>query len=53
MRHAPFAIGVAARDAWLRHMRDALDSLELAPAYDQQLWSYLQSAADSLRNLPG
>jgi hemoglobin len=53
MRHAPFAIGVAARDAWLRHMRDALDSLELPPAYDQQLWSYLQAAADSLRNLPG
>jgi hemoglobin len=53
MRHAPFAIGVAARDAWLRHMRDALDSLDLPPAYDQQLWSYLQAAADSLRNLPG
>ena len=25
MRHAPFAIGSAARDAWLRHMRAALD----------------------------
>jgi len=53
MRHAPFAIGVAARDAWLRRMRAALDSLELPPAYDQVLWDYLQSAADSLRNLPG
>jgi hemoglobin len=53
MRHAPFAIGVAARDAWLRHMREALDSLGLPPAYDEQLWAYLQSAADSLRNLPG
>jgi hemoglobin len=53
MRHAPFAIGVAARDAWLRRMRGALDSLELAPAHDQVLWDYLQSAADSLRNLPG
>jgi hemoglobin len=53
MRHAPFAIGVAARDAWLRHMRAALDSLGLPPGYDQVLWDYLQSAAESLRNLPG
>ena len=30
MRHAPFAIGPAERDAWLTHMRDAVDSLELA-----------------------
>ena len=53
MRHAPFPIGVAARDAWLRHMRAALDSLELPPAYAQVLWDYLESAADSMRNLPG
>ncbi|HKC28941.1 MAG TPA: globin [Jatrophihabitans sp.] len=53
MRHAPFAIGVAARDAWLRHMRAALDGLQLPPAYDATLWSYLRSAADSMRNLPG
>jgi hemoglobin len=53
MRHAHFPIGVAARDAWLRQMRAALDSLELAPAYEQVLWDYLTSAADSLRNLPG
>ena len=25
MRHAPFAVGPAARDAWLRHMRAAVD----------------------------
>ena len=31
MRHAPFRIGLAERDAWLRHMRDAVDSLELPP----------------------
>ena len=31
MRHAPFAINSAARDAWLRHMRAAVDSLELPP----------------------
>jgi hemoglobin len=53
MRHAGFAIGVAARDAWLRNMRAALDTLDLPPAYEQALWKYLTSAADSLRNLPG
>jgi hemoglobin len=53
LRHAPFAIDAAARDAWLRHMRASLDSLDLPPAYDQQLWAYLQAAAESLRNLPG
>ena len=36
MRHAPFAIGVAARDAWLRTMRAALDTLDLPPAYEQR-----------------
>jgi hemoglobin len=53
MRHVPFPIGVAARDAWLGHMRRALDTLQLPPAYDEQLWSYLTTAADSLRNVPG
>ena len=32
MRHVHFAIGEAERDAWLRHMRAALDELGLAPA---------------------
>jgi hemoglobin len=52
MRHAPFAINAAARDAWLRHMRDALDSLELPPEHADTLWRYLISAAESLRNTP-
>jgi len=50
MRHAPFPIGAAQRDAWLRNMRTALDSLGLPPAYERVLWDYLSSAADSLRN---
>ena len=53
MRHAPFAIGVAARDAWLRHMRAALDSLELPARYDRMMWQYFLTAADSMRNIPG
>jgi hemoglobin len=52
MRHAPFAINTAARDAWLRHMRSALESLDLPPEYEQTLWTYLTSAAESLRNTP-
>ena len=37
MRHAPFAIGTAERDAWLRHMRVAVDSLELPPEQEEPL----------------
>jgi hemoglobin len=53
MRHAPFAVSSTARDAWLRHMRAALDSLDLAPEYDETMWRYFTSAAESLRNTPG
>ena len=52
MRHAAFKVDTAARDAWLRNMRRALDTLELPPTYEQLLWDYLTSAADSLRNAP-
>jgi len=52
MRHAPFAIGTAEREAWLRNMRAAVDSLHLDPRLDAQLWSYLEAAAFSLQNRP-
>jgi hemoglobin len=52
MRHVHFAIGPAERDAWLRHMRTALDELDLDPAHDAQLWEYLVMAAHSLVNQP-
>jgi hemoglobin len=52
LRHAPFVIASAQHDAWLRHMREALDALALAEADDAQLWAYLSMAADSLRNSP-
>jgi hemoglobin len=52
MRHVRFAIGEAERDAWLRHMRTALDELSLEPALDKQLWDYLVMAAHSLVNQP-
>ena len=50
MRHARFSIGEVERDAWLRHMRAALDELQLDPAHDAQLWDYLVMAAHSLVN---
>ena len=53
MRHAPFAIGIAERDAWLRHMRAAVDSLELPESAAVLLWDYLEMAAHSMVNQPG
>jgi hemoglobin len=50
MRHAPFAIGPADRDAWLAHMRAAVDSLALSPEQNATLWGYLEMAALSMQN---
>lgn len=50
MRHAVFAVSPAAKDAWLRHMRAAVDSLDLPPLHEQTLWDYLDRAAHSLVN---
>ena len=54
MRHAPFVIGIAERDAWLRHMLGSLD--EVAAARDTpvdavaRIRSYLTDVADFLVN---
>jgi hemoglobin len=50
LRHAPFVIGPAERDAWLKHMRAAVDSLELPPEKEQPLWEYFERAADFMIN---
>jgi hemoglobin len=50
MRHARFHIGEAERDAWLRHMRTAMDEIDLDEELDTQLWDYLVMAAHSLVN---
>jgi hemoglobin len=52
MRHAPFRVTTDARDRWLTHMRDAVDSLALPPAYESTLWTYLERAAWSMLNTP-
>ena len=50
LRHAPFEIGAVQRDAWLSHMRVAVESLKLAPELENELWNYLVAAANSLVN---
>jgi hemoglobin len=50
MRHAPFTIGPAERDAWLARMREAVDGLELAPQHAGPLWEYLHGAAFAMQN---
>ncbi|TYK52344.1 globin [Actinomadura decatromicini] len=52
MRHVPFVIDEAQRDAWLRHMRVAVEELKLPEPLEQQLWNYFTMAAQSLVNAP-
>ena len=54
MRHAPFVIGPAERDAWLRHKRNAVDHMAQSTALSvedtEELLSYFDMAAQSLVN---
>ena len=50
MRHAPFTIGSAQAEAWLRHMTDAVDGMGMLPADEGQLLDYVTMAAKSLIN---
>src|ERR687887_304861 len=52
MRHARFAIGPAERDAWLRHMHAAIDSLDLPEQLAAPLREYVTMAARALTNQP-
>jgi hemoglobin len=49
-RHMPFKVNPDARDRWLVHMREAVDSLELSPLHDATLWAYLERAAHAMVN---
>lgn len=53
MRHTPFAIGQAERDAWVAHMTDAVRSAGLSPLDEMQLLGYLTSSATHLINRAG
>lgn len=50
MRHSPYKINPAARTQWLLHMRSAVESLELAPLLEAELWAYLDRAATAMLN---
>ncbi len=56
MRHAPFVIGAPERDAWLRHMFEAVADLHAAARISEEdaleLRDYLEMAANSLVNSP-
>jgi hemoglobin len=50
MRHQPFKINPAAKDAWLLHMKNAVDSLSISQLDRDELWDYLERAAHSMLN---
>ncbi len=52
LRHQPFAIGQAERDAWMSHMTAAVESLELAPAVRKALLDYFETASIAMINQP-
>jgi hemoglobin len=55
LRHAPFVIDEPERDAWLRHMTAALDSLvverDIHPVVEARLVDYFAMAADAMINV--
>ena len=50
MRHADFRVDAKARDLWLRHMRGAVDGAGLAETDRDELWAYLEYAANFMVN---
>ena len=52
MRHAPFAIGPVEREAWLGHMRAAVESIELPRGVRQAFLEYFESASLAMINRP-
>jgi hemoglobin len=52
MRHFPFRIGQSERDAWLGHMRAAVETSTAAPSDAAALLAYFETASTSLINQP-
>jgi len=53
MRHAPFSIGAAERDAWFGHMAAAVRTSGAGDAEQAELLAYFEMAAAHLVNAPG
>lgn len=52
MRHLPFSIGWAERDAWFRHMQAAVEGGGLTPEDEAQMLDYFNTSATFLINRP-
>ena len=52
MRHAPFVIGEAERDAWLTHMIAAVEAAALSPLDETQMLTYFRASATHMVNSP-
>ncbi|MGE0056454.1 MAG: globin [Dehalococcoidia bacterium] len=50
MRHMPFVIGRAERDAWFRHMSAAVDEVGIEEPYREHMLRYFSDAATFLIN---
>jgi hemoglobin len=50
MRHVPFAIGEAERDAWYSHMEAAVRGGGLQPEHEAEVLAYFANAATHLIN---
>lgn len=50
MRHMSFHIATPEHDAWLRCMHSAVIDLPIAEDLKEELWSYFQYAAHSMKN---
>ncbi len=51
MRHAPFAIGPAERDAWFQHMAAAVRAGGLAPDIEAEMIAYFEMATTHMINV--
>jgi hemoglobin len=52
LRHQPFAIGQAERDAWLRHMTAAVESLDVSAEVRKALLDYFDTTSTAMINQP-
>src|SRR5947209_20103799 len=50
MRHAPFVIGRAERDAWYRNMSAALAEADIPPDIERRFLEYFAMTADHMIN---
>lgn len=50
MRHMPFTIGLAERDAWMHHMRNSVKTENLPPEIEDILLDYFERTATFMMN---